>query len=547
MYKSRFNTYLGNKIFYVVLLVFSLLTALMSPQKGTYYAIISIYIFYYLIYAQAEKLFNGLIWFVTLTLSIYYPIACQYGEPNTAIIAALFETNPSESWEFIKSFKYKWSDFQLPLIFALFGYIVLRLKKIHQKGSDNKRVLHTALWIIFLFSAIWEPVQFIYEQSRKGNDIIKEDRRWTLLSKSPVNLFSFYVNIYDSIIDYFYEKQELENAAKQPSPWRVKTITPKYQNYVLIIGESARLDHLSAYGFSLPTSPFLATTNGYINSGYVSAAPGTYHSLLYTLYFKEKNSDKINYSYHIINLAKSAGFRTVWLSNQGSIGTYDTLASRIGKAADMAEFIKKYSYRVGNESDDKLVDLLKNQLAEPSDKPTLFVLHLMGSHQNYCDRVDNKPVFDYINKSLSCYTSSILKTDQLLENVVKQLTDKKQPYSLIYFSDHGLAYSNKESKDTEKITLDYDEKFKENYRVPFAKISSDDQQRIVVNTPRSAMRFIEGFAQWLGIETEELAASQDFFSSRPDDMIKIFNFTDMVDFNSLEDDPLLELNKLEAK
>ncbi len=541
MLKKILN-YLQTRLFYLILFVFAILTVLISPQISTPYAIVSTYLFYYLIYAQAEKIFSGLILFIIVSLSLYYPIYLHYGEPNSGIIAAFFETNPDEAWEFIRVFKL--TDFQLPLIFCLFGYLVLRLKKYQQKGTDNKRILHIALWGVLVLSTVWLPIKFL---SEKNSELIVEELHSTLLAKSPVNLFSFYANIYDSTINYFHEKMALDNATKQPSPWKVTSSTPKYQNYVLVIGESARLDHHSSYGFALPTSPFLARTNGYLNSGYIASAPGTYYSLLYSLYFKDKASKKINYAYHIINLAKSAGFHTVWLSNQGSMGTYDTIASRIGMAADVAEFTKKYNFRMGNMSDTKLIDLLQAQLAKPTDKPTLFVLHLMGSHQKFCERVDDRPAFNYINKELSCYATSILKTDQLLEKVVEQLVAKQQPYSLIYFSDHGLAYSNKNAKNINEITLSYDKEAKESYRVPFVKISSDDTQRVVVNTPRSAMYFIEGFAQWLGIQSKELNPQNDFFSAKPDDSIKVFNLNSLVDFDSLQDDPLIEIKETEKK
>ena len=203
---------------------------------------------------------------------------------------------------------------------------------------------------------------------------------------------------------------------------------------------------MSTYGFKLPTTPFLDKTNGYINSGYVSAAPATYHSLLNTLYFKPKDKDKTDYSYNIISLAKAAGIKTFWLSNQGSIGKYDTLASRLGIGADFHYFTKKGGFITNNADDFRLLDELKIKFKEKvyENDIRLFVIHLMGSHRNFCQRItDKEKKFEFINESLSCYVNTILKTDKLIKEIVTVLKEQNEPYSLIYFSDHGLSHVNK--------------------------------------------------------------------------------------------------------
>ncbi len=529
---KRIRSYLENRLFYIWLLFFSVLTVFISPEKAIHYAIASTYIFYYLVYAINRKLFFWVVGFITITLALYYPVDLRYGSLNSGIVAAFIETNIDESLSFIQQLKI--SDALMPFLFVFSAYILFRLEKYNKPSADNKTILHSILFLVLLFSVLYLPTKVYVHQQE--NSI--EETSWTL-SDTPVNFISFYTNIYQSITDYYSEKKELENLTNAVPPWQVSSVQAKYKNYVLIIGESARRDWVSTYGFNLPTTPFLDKTNGYINSGYISAAPATYHSLLYSLYFKDQKHKKVNYAYNIITLAKAAQFKTIWLSNQGSMGKFDTIASRIGASADVHLFTKKGAFNTSYIDDDKLLEMLTEQMSQTAtDGNRLFVLHLMGSHAKFCDRVNDKITLDFINKSLSCYASSILKTDNLIEHIVDLLKQQQQSYSLLYFSDHGLSYTDKEDKN--ELSLAHGSEFKQNYEVPFFKLSSDDTQREVVNVQRSAMNFMYGFAQWLGIQTQELNTGYDFFSDKNDTDIKVFNFEKEVPFSELKEDKLPE-------
>ena len=164
----------------------------------------------------------------------------------------------------------------------------------------------------------------------------------------------------------------------------------------------------------------------------------------------------------------------------------------------------------------------------------------MGSHRNFCQRLkEEEKKLEFINESLSCYVNTILKTDKLIEEVVNLLKEQNETYSLIYFSDHGLSHINKEDK--KEVDLDFGDKYKQNFDVPFVKISSDDNTREVVNIKRSAFNFIYGFSQWLGIQTEELNNHYDFFSNKDDEEIKVFNFQDNIPYDSLKTDNIPQL------
>ena len=534
---KNFLNYLRSRLFWLWLFWFSFLTQTISPEDSIFYGLFVIYILYYLIFSFNRKIFWYFVTFITITLSLYYPVYLSYGKPNSGIIAAFFETNPAESFEFLG--KLKLSNLGLPILFIFSFYVLYKLKKyvinqveISAKEQKHKKILNSFLAIVTIFSVIWVPTQFYIQNV--SND--KVDAHWTL-ANSPVNLISFYANIIESIADYYHDKSDLENVQNITPPWHIISAKPQYKNYVLIIGESARRDYMSTYGFNLPTTPFLDKTKGYINAGYISSAPATYHSLLNTLHFNPKDKGKKDYSYNIITLAKMAGIKTFWLSNQGSIGKYDTLASRLGVTADFHYFTKKGGFTTNNADDMALLDELKRRFKEKtySNNVRLFVIHLMGSHRNFCQRLkEEEKKLEFINESLSCYVNTILKTDKFIEETVTLLKEQNEPYSLIYFSDHGLSHINKEDK--KEVDLDFGDKYKQNFDVPFVKISSDDNTREVVNIKRSAFNFIYGFSQWLGIQTEELNNHYDFFSNKDDEEIKVFNFEENIPYDTLKDD-----------
>lgn len=534
---KNFLNYLRSRLFWLWLLWFSFLTQTISPEDSIFYGLFVIYILYYLIFSFNQKIFWYFVTFITITLSLYYPVYLSYGKPNSGIIAAFFETNPAESFEFLG--KLKLSNLGLPVLFIFSFYVLYKLKKyainqveISAKEQKHKKILNSFLAIVTIFSVIWVPTQFYIQNV--SND--KVDAHWTL-ANSPVNLISFYANIIESIADYYHDKSDLENVQNITPPWHIISAKPQYKNYVLIIGESARRDYMSTYGFHLPTTPFLDKTNGYINAGYISSAPATYHSLLNTLHFNPKDKGKKDYSYNIITLAKMAGIKTFWLSNQGSIGKYDTLASRLGVTADFHYFTKKGGFATNNADDMALLDELKTRFKEKtySNNVRLFVIHLMGSHRNFCQRLkEEEKKLEFINESLSCYVNTILKTDKLIEEVVNLLKEQNETYSLIYFSDHGLSHINKEDK--KEVDLDFGETYKQNFDVPFVKISSDDKIREAVNIKRSAFNFIYGFSQWIGVETKELNPHYNFFSNKDDEEIKVFNFEENIPYDTLKND-----------
>lgn len=91
--------------------------------------------------------------------------------------------------------------------------------------------------------------------------------------------------------------------------------------------------------------------NSTIIDGLNSAGNNTIGSLRLMLTQSDKEKLEPNYGLNLVGLAKSAGFKTYWISNQGYIGKHDTPITFIAKHADVKKFNKLGAFNSNDESD----------------------------------------------------------------------------------------------------------------------------------------------------------------------------------------------------
>ncbi len=319
-----------------------------------------------------------------------------------------------------------------------------------------------------------------------------------------------------------------DNTAK-PS-WQITKVQPKYDTYVVIIGESVRRDYMNLYGYLFDNTPFLSSVNATVFNNYISSAPNTPSSLQRTLYLTNKNKIYLNNT--IVNLANKAGFKTYWLSNQGFLGNYDTPVSKVASQADQKYFLERKTF-TSTTFDTQLLPIFK-QVINNKDKKRLIFVHLMGSHSNFCKRIKEQPNFKVISKDMSCYIKSIKDTDTLIENIYNITKANDKSFSILYFADHGLSSRGN--------TLRHNSKYKQNYEVPLIQISSDDKTRNYINAKKSGFDLIYGMAEWLGISEETLSKNlyvHHYGESFSSQSLK----NDLVDYESLPNDPIMLPNE----
>ena len=434
-----------------------------------------------------------------------------------------FETDWQESKEFVQSLPlYSYAFSLLTLLFG--GYILYLGKKKSYARGRKQSIVTLVIGILATGLTLYRPLAKMKEYHAF---------KWSV---SRTAIVAFYASIYDNIQEYQAMKKELSKGIEGTPTWQISKVSPTYQNYVLVIGESVRKDYMHLYGFPQENTPFLDKVHGTIIDGYTATAPNTTASLLRS-FVQMKGEKDFVYINNIITLAKAAGFETFWFSNQGISGNWDTPIAKLAFLCDHKEFTKKGDYASMNYHDSILLPLLQRALQQKSLSPRLFILHTMGSHVNFEARLEHPIHFDYYNRKLSAYIQTIEQTDTLLKGIYEALQREGAPFSMLYFSDHGLMTQDRASIFA-SLTHGDTSPNKACYRVPFVLLSSDDAAHKVLKVNKSAFYFLDGFAQWLGIQEASLRPNYDFRSTESD-TLKVFNQYENVPFDGLKEDKIV--------
>ncbi len=176
-------------------------------------------------------------------------------------------------------------------------------------------------------------------------------------------------------------------------------------------------------------------------------------------------------------------------------------------------------------------------LNESSDAPKLIVYHLMGSHPKACERTHNHYETFVDNEEVSCYLYSITQTDAFLASLHQQLQSSGKSFSMIYFSDHGLAFKERGSPSE---YLSHNDQFQQNYQVPMFITSSGETRHRVIKAERSANDFMSLFAEWSGIRSREVTPTYHFISEQAAPHAYVTNFIpSRIDLKKLPQDPFV--------
>ncbi|MDR0805934.1 MAG: phosphoethanolamine transferase [Enterobacteriaceae bacterium] len=436
----------------------------------------------------------------------------MYGYPNINIVISFINTDVNESLEFIK---------QIPSIYLIYSFILISLAIYIIKNQKYIKINNNIiLFSVFIIVVISTPLSD-YCKGKLSTSSFK------------FTLFKFSNDIISSYNQVTNFNKNLKELINNKSDWNPTPVKNDYDTYIVVIGESVRSDFMHTYGFSLNNTPYLDSINGLIFKNYISASGATQLSLSRTLALS--NGKHIDFKNNIIKLAKKQGFRTYWVSNQGSFGNDDSISAMIGKQADSVTFLKKGEYNTEKYLDENLVTPYKSALLDNnySNKKLIFI-HLMGSHPDFCERVNYKYDEFFVNKKLSCYVQSIKNTDTLLSKIASYATQNNKRWTMMYFSDHGLSYQDRDGN----ITIEHSSSYKKNFHVPFFITSYNDKKRNEINHYRSAFDFMSLYLRWTGSTDLLINKNCDLLSDIDcGDELKIIDFNNnMKNYKNLPDD-----------
>ena len=219
--------------------------------------------------------------------------------------------------------------------------------------------------------------------------------------------------------------------------------------YVMVIGETARSNNFSLYGYHRDTNPMLTTLvsdSSLIVFRDVRTESNTTHKSVPMLLTSASASDysALYREKGIIAAFKEAGFHTSFISNQLPNHSFIDF---LGMEADSCLFIKEAERAKENVSDMELLPIVKSILGK-GRKKEFIVLHTYGSHFKYNERYpremayfkpDDKSQAKYENRLqlVNAYDNTIRFTDKFLYELSSILSSSACQSAWLYTSDHG--------------------------------------------------------------------------------------------------------------
>jgi heptose-I-phosphate ethanolaminephosphotransferase len=231
---------------------------------------------------------------------------------------------------------------------------------------------------------------------------------------------------------------------------------PAHQTLVLVLGESVNRSNWSLYGYPRKTTPHLdlLRKDMTVFKDVESADAATVASLLKMLSPATLDRpDAWTSEPNVLALARTAGYRVVWLSNQEK---GDGQIQILAEHAHEQIFVNDGHGRSSRSLDERLLPQLARVLADPAPRK-LVVVHMQGAHLRYDLRYP--PAFDrftdaddtvstsleraerpfWIRRARNEYDNAMLYTDHVVASIIKT-AGRQAPAgatTVLYVSDHG--------------------------------------------------------------------------------------------------------------
>lgn len=239
--------------------------------------------------------------------------------------------------------------------------------------------------------------------------------------------------------------------------------------YVLVIGESLSRDNMGVYNHSIDNTPFLSDlatkdntilfNNAY--SSFVNTVPSV------TASFSQGNIHTgltFPQGENLISMAKKSGIKTHWISNQVKNGNADTPIGAISSLADISFFTTNYVFdgSYSQKPDMVLIPHLEKLSQElDSSKNNFVIVHIMGNHSPYYNRVPSDYPQIKINKSSQIgrlvldaelfsttfneatnydhYLTAVKYNDEFMAKLYDIFANRPDFQAFVYYSDHAEA------------------------------------------------------------------------------------------------------------
>lgn len=271
---------------------------------------------------------------------------------------------------------------------------------------------------------------------------------------------------------------------------------------VLVIGESARSQNFSLYGYKKNTNPLLSKTQNVFHFNAVSCA--TYTTAGLKCILEHTNSDDL---YEILpNYLFRNNVEVVWrTTNWGEPPVH------IEKYQNR-DVLRKDCIGSGCNYDEVLLNGLTEQIMASKKNKILIVLHTSTSHgpaysKKYPSQFETfKPVCNSVElgkcsqaELINAYDNTIVYTDYILHRVIEDLKQLKEYKStMIFVSDHGESLGEK-NLYMHGVPMSFAPK--EQYEIPFIVWVSDHSRQLKPNKSVTQNHVFHSVLNFLNIES----------------------------------------------
>ncbi len=360
---------------------------------------------------------------VHLTTTHFYHHMLHYGQ-----LASVFETNASETSEYIQ-------------FVGFYPFIEFFALMVIFWGLTFKSSRTGWLGVFVLFFVSLSPVFEIAIAGIKGerDKDVYEFYHFPLekLKQCYVNSTIFripamvgqYISIHSRMVQASKKDRVLPEGIGY-HPEALNSLIPR--RIIFVLGESDWRKHHGAYGYPFGTDRFMMSRrNNSENTVFFNAlspASVTRDAISRVFTFATpRDIGPFSENMGIIDMAKNAGYQTVWFSRQNWSGIYDTMVKIVAQQAESTIYYDKGR-------DEVLVSPLRNAVRR--NHRQFLVMHIWGSHMGYGERHDES---DYRltskeAKEFRRYDATIAHTDKVLA-AVNRCADSDTLF--IYMPDHG--------------------------------------------------------------------------------------------------------------
>lgn len=378
-----------------------------------------------------------------------YMIFINKAPASEEMYTTIFLTNAQESREFITS--HLILVFFVIILMAIQAFLFLKIQRNFKLSSKQKIGIFLFSAIVF-FSIFIRDYKFVVEFKKTS---FRENLLFSLDIFNKKLYKTFPVSSFYKTVDVYNGMKKINKYQENIKDFRFGALKKDTLNteeiYVLVIGESARKENFSLYGYSKNTTPLLNKVGNLTWFTNVTA-PANLTSISVPLLLTRAtpSTNEIIYKEPPVNRAfEEVGFKTYWLSNQPS-----GINGIIGMQARSSNIYKNISTSVDAiQYDGKLLDELDVILKDHLSKQKFIVIHTLGSHFRYNFRYPTD--YEYFKPSISrksslnennfsqketiinTYDNSILYTDYIIYEIIERLEKTNSVSYMYYISDHG--------------------------------------------------------------------------------------------------------------